>query len=170
MYSHNKQALSLTDVINWYTNMLAAIPLIKNPAIQPNLEKILREGQFHAKELAQNPDILVGEIHQYLSKSLPFEWNRNQSGRMNRHRVEQDWKQHDELTLFAMLVGPKYGQTLLLEWGVNYPLGPNGPGLADPSKNYIQALESVAANCTVEAQRDNYTYLISQLKFHLNLP
>ena len=163
MSTQNPNRFSLLNLFEWYTTMLQVIQSLSNEDIQSKLKTILEKGKFHAEALSKNPDELRKEIDQYLQENKPFEWNRNQPINSNETRVDKDWEQHDNLTLFAMLLGSK---ELLKEWGVDYPLNPTGPGLADTSKKYIEALEQVKSHCDVSAQQEYYDYLIQQLKSH----
>lgn len=156
----NPNQLSLVDLVEWYTAMLRVAQSL-NGNINIKLGGILEQGKFHADKLLSNPEELKQEIDQYLQKNRPFEWNRGRKS--NKANDEKDWEQHDNLTLFALLLGSK---SLLKEWGVDYPLGTSGPGLADPSETYIKSLEEVKEGCEVEAQKEYYEYLIAELRRH----
>jgi ribosomal protein L11 methylase PrmA len=154
---------SLSNLMDWYTTMLQVIQSLSNEEIQSTLKTILERGKLHVEALSRNPDDLKQEIDQYLQNNNPFEWNKNPPPNSKEERVEKDWEQHDNLTLFAMLLGNK---ELLKKWGVDYPLGLNGPGLADASKEYINVLIDVMSKCEVATQKQYYDYLINQLKAH----
>ncbi len=162
----NPDQVSLRDLFDWYKTMLQFIQSLNlNSDIQPQIKESLKKGKFYAEELLNNPDKLKNEIDQYLRQNYPFEWNRDKSGCYDETRVEKDWEQHDNLTLFAMLLNSK---EFLNKWGVDYPLGANGPGLADPSQTYINRLEAVKNRCE-EAQKQYYEYLINELSSHPNM-
>lgn len=154
---------SLPNLVEWYTSMLQAIQFLSNTDVHSKLKNCLETGKLHAEALSNNPNELRREIEQYLQENRPFEWNRNRSARLAEDRAEKDCKQHDNLTIFAMLVGNK---ELLKKWGVDYPLSPTGPDLADASRAYIEALEKARDLCNTASQREYYNYLIEQLNSH----
>jgi hypothetical protein len=151
--------LSLEDLVKWYTDMLDVVQKL-DPSIKERLKTILEKSKYHADALLRSPELLKQQIDEYLLSIKPFEWNRDK--KQNPANAERDWKQHDNLIILAMLLGDK---SILKEWGVDYPLKADGPGLADPSQNYIQNLEEVSKGCT-EGQKVYYDYLIAELQNH----
>lgn len=155
--------VSLESLLKLYIHLLQVIQSLNDSDAQSKLKNCLETGKLHAEALSNHPDELRKEIDQYFEENRPFEWNRNQPIRLDETRVKKDWEQHEQLTVFAMLLNSR---EFLKKWGVDYPLGDNGSGLAGDLRNYIEFLEDIKNQYTEAPQIEYYDYLIEQLKLH----
>lgn len=160
----NPDQLSLIELAEWYKAMLEAVKLL-NKDIKEKLEGILTRGKLQVEEVLGSPSKLKNEIDHYVQGAQPFEWNRGNHGRLIRANIKKDWEQHEYLTIFAMILGD---ESFLKKWGVDYPLNAGGPGLANPSNEYIEVLEGAKEKCHSATHKQYYQYLIKELTPYLS--
>jgi hypothetical protein len=146
-------------------NMTPYLEYLEYP-LRGELEKILKEAEVRTNRLLKFPEEYEKVINDYLSSNCPFEWNRFEAVDESdwQSKIKRDLKQHDDLIIYSYLIND---ESLLIKWGIHYPLNHGGPGLALPEKRYIDLIQNARNGTRLEEQQYFYDVLLKYLRLYL---
>lgn len=133
--------------------------------LRHQIEKVFKATEIHVETLINLQTEYTEVVDKYLKAKPPFEWNRNQNSKRNADtdpNFKKDIDQYQTLIEYSLFAGDtKY--RILKQWGINYPLSSQGPGLSQPISEYKKILAWIRDKKASEIQKPYYTYLINNL-------
>lgn len=130
-------------------------------SLKKEIQAILNLGKTHYENLSELETKYAEVVDSYLTSNPPFEWNRVADPKKEQN-FEKDLSQYHILIGYSLFANDNYN--ILKQWGIDYLLSPECPGLSQPVSDYIDGFIWFRDNKASDIQKPYYTYLIDNLK------
>lgn len=131
-------------------------------SLKREIQAILNSGKTHYENLSELQSKYAEVVDSYLKSNPPFEWNRV-AGPKKEQNFNKELNQYHTLIGYSLFANDT-NYSILKQWGIDYLLSSECPGLSQPVSDYIDGFIWFRDNKASDVHKPYYTYLIDNLK------